>query len=555
VVVDHALTRDQVIKVGLSLNRNTRENLGIGGYNLPDRGYSQDQRTVGLRLQEAGPIGRRAFINTRLSTSFRKLDMHSATEAPAIVVLDAFAAGGAQNEQFVDLLQGYLASDLDYVRGVHSWRAGLQIDFNRFRATSRFNYLGTYTFATNDDYLQGQPILYTRSLGNPVNRYHNVQGAVYLQDDIRIRKGLTVSPGLRYTLQTRVDDRSGFAPRFGLTWSPFENGATTLRGSAGLFHGFLPLPLIEQTLRLNGDRQREIYLANPDYPDPGPIDALEIPTNRYVIGDFNLQRNLRYSAGVEQVLTPRVRVNALYNFVFQPQQPRGRNVNPLVDGLRADPRYANVIETVTDAEIRHHEVSVNAIVSLAAPGPASSTASFNWRRLTMNVGYSMTRARNNADGAWVVPPSGDIAHDWGPGPQDQPYRVQVLVTSTQLRHVTANLAYTANGGAPYTLYTGLDDNGDGFLNDRPVGVGLRSLRGDGQQTLNARVQYAVQLGGEAGPATGPARYRMNVFVSVQNLTNRQNLGGYSGVMTSPNFMRPTFAANPRRVDMGVGINF
>ena len=69
---------------------------------------------------------------------------------------------------------------------------------------------------------------------------------------------------------------------------------------------------------------------------------------------------------------------------------------------------------------------------------------------------------------------------------------------------------------------------------------------------SARVQYALPLSAAGG---GQPRYRMNVFVSVQNLTNRQNLGGYSGGMTSPFFMRPTGTSGPRRVDIGLGVTF
>ncbi len=554
-LVDHGLTRSHTLRLGVSVNHGLRQNLGIGAYNLPDRGFSQEQRNVGIRGQHAGPIGSHAFVNTRASWTGTHMDMHSVTEAPTIVVLDAFTSGGAQNEQFVDLDQALFASDLDYVRGRHAWRVGVQLDGNRFSATSRFNYLGTYTFANLDAFEAGTPLLYTRSLGNPVNRYGNVQGAVYVQNDIRLRPGLTVSPGLRYTMQTRVNDRSGFAPRFGLTWSPRQNGATTLRGSAGLFHGFLPLPMIEQTLRLDGERQREIYLTTPSWPDPGAVDALEIPTNKYVVGNFNLQRNFRYSAGVDQVIAPRLRINVLYNYIHFQQQPRGWNSNLLVDGVRPDPRFANVIEAVTDAEGRRHEVALNATLNLAPPGPAANRAWFNWRRLNVNAGYTFVRGRSNTDGNWAVPQTGNIDDDWGPAFGDQPYRVQVLVTSTQVRNVTAALTLLANSGPVYTMTTGFDDNGDGFVTDRPAGVGLRSLRGAGHATASARIQYALPIGGAPGSGGGQPRYRMNVFVNIQNLTNRQNLGGYSGVMTSPFFMQPTLASNPRRVDIGMGMTF
>jgi hypothetical protein len=133
--------------------------------------------------------------------------------------------------------------------------------------------------------------------------------------------------------------------------------------------------------------------------------------------------------------------------------------------------------------------------------------------------------------------------------------VQILATSNQFRNLTANVTYSATAGQVYNRTTGFDDNGDGIVNDRPVGVGLRSLRGAGQQTLNMRVQYNLTFASAAGIPSTQARYRMNVFVNVQNLTNHQNLGGYSGVETSPFFMQPTFATNPRFVNIGVGVNF
>ena len=555
-VVDHALTRDQTLRIGVFAGRQKRENIGIGNYNLPERGFSQEQKVNGFRIQEAGPIGRRSFINTRFSYQWIDLNMQSATNAPTIVVQDAFTSGGAQQIQVADVRQATLATDIDYVRGIHSWRGGVQIDGNWFTASSSFNYLGTYTFSDMDAYLRGEPLLYTRSLGTPEVTYHNLQAGAYFQDDIRVKRGLTLSPGIRYTVQQRVADRLALEPRFGFTWAPSAAGRTTLRGSVGVFHSWLPLQIIEQTLRLNGELQREIIVLNPSYPDPGLVSERTLPTSKYSYGDdFKLGRNLRYSAGVDQVLSPRVRVNFLYNYIHLQQQPRGRNLNAPVNGVRPDPNFANVIESVTDAEVRRHDVSVNAVISLAAPSPTLNQARFNWRRMNINAGYSLAYARNNGAGFFEVSPTGNLEDDWGPGPQDAPYRVQILVTSTQLRNLTANLTYSATSGQVYNWTTGFDDNRDGLLNDRPAGVGLRSLRGAGQQTLNARVQYAFALSNPQGLPTGQARYRMNVFANINNVTNHLNYGGYSGVETSPNFMKPTFAANPRNVNIGVGFNF
>jgi hypothetical protein len=51
------------------------------------------------------------------------------------------------------------------------------------------------------------------------------------------------------------------------------------------------------------------------------------------------------------------------------------------------------------------------------------------------------------------------------------------------------------------------------------------------------------------------RYRVSIYVQGQNLTNRANYVGYSGVLTSPFFRQPRDVSNPRRVDIGVSFGF
>ena len=39
--------------------------LGIGGYDSPERAYNSEDHSHTIRVQEVGPLGRRAFVNTR----------------------------------------------------------------------------------------------------------------------------------------------------------------------------------------------------------------------------------------------------------------------------------------------------------------------------------------------------------------------------------------------------------------------------------------------------------------------------------------------------------
>ena len=51
-------------------SHSTSRNLGVGAYDLADRAYATDNANFILRVQEAGPLGRRFFINTRFMTNW-----------------------------------------------------------------------------------------------------------------------------------------------------------------------------------------------------------------------------------------------------------------------------------------------------------------------------------------------------------------------------------------------------------------------------------------------------------------------------------------------------
>ena len=133
--------------------------------------------------------------------------------------------------------------------------------------------------------------------------------------------------------------------------------------------------------------------------------------------------------------------------------------------------------------------------------------------------------------------------------------MSVGVTSTQLKNLSVNVNVNASDGFPYMETTGFDNNHDGLLNDRPDGVGIWTLRSTPVWTLSSRFAYNVPLPAPPSSTPGPPRYRLSIYVNVNNLTNHANLTGFSGVMTSPFFEKATGVQNPRKVDMGMNIFF
>src|SRR5688572_1711485 len=124
--VDYALTLDQTLRFGYNSNRNSVENLGIGEYDYEERAYSTENSNHNLRVQHMGPLGRRMFLRTRLQVSVGDSEAQSALEARTVRVLEAFTRGGAQRAGGQHTRAVNAASDLDYVRGIHSYRTGLE---------------------------------------------------------------------------------------------------------------------------------------------------------------------------------------------------------------------------------------------------------------------------------------------------------------------------------------------------------------------------------------------------------------------------------------------
>ncbi|HKV99841.1 MAG TPA: TonB-dependent receptor [Vicinamibacterales bacterium] len=575
-LLDYAVTKDQTLRFSYNGFRFSERNLGVGNYDLPERAYSSDSYEHYFRMQEAGPLKRRFFISTRGGFSVVGGDQQSATAAPTIRVNDAFTSGGAQVTGGRHTKTFTLQSDLDYVRGKHSFRMGVLTDGGWYNSNDFSNYLGTYTFASQVAYDAGTPTSYTRRIGDPNISYFNVQVGVYVQDDIRLRKNLTLSPGIRYEVQTHLADYNNVGPRFGVTWAPFKSGKTTLRMSAGMFYDWLPANTYEQTLRVDGFRQRELNIENPDYPVPGVIGTTP-PTNRYVLGSsLAAPRTTRVSAGIDQTITPRVRVSGTYAATRGGSLFRALNQNAPINGVRPDEEFANIVEVVSDAHSRAQSASINGSFSFAAPSPTLQAKRFNWRRTSINAGYYAGKSENNTDGAFAILPGNTPNTEWGPAPGDIRQRVNLGINTSMLKNFSSFLSIVAGTGTPYSLRTGYDDNGDLIFNDRPQGVGRNTLRQPGQWTVNGNFSYSLSFGkrkvalppgisiissggglvaSAAGPPPDISRYRVSIGVSIFNLTNHANYTGYSGVMISPFFGKPQSVQGMRRVDLSINLSF
>ena len=572
--VDHALNRSHTLRGSFQQNDSELRNLGVGNYDLPDRAFDRQAGDSMLRLSESGPIARLWFAESRLQIRRTRSDSVSSVQLPTVRVLDAFTAGGAQQAGGRRATDLEYATDIDYAKKGHSLRLGTLVEGGVYRSDNRTNYLGTFTFTSLADYDAGRPANYTRRAGDPLVEYSQWQGALYVQDDWRARKNLTVNWGVREEFQTHLSDHWNLAPRGGLTWSPFKGGKTTIRAGGGLFYEWLDADTYEQTLRVDGVHQQDMVIVNPGYPDPSAGGASQqiLPPSRYLLADgLVMPKRALGIVALTQQISQTFGLNLGYTHTNGWDRFRGRNVNAPLNGARPDPALGNITQVESTATLRVD--SINAGMNFNIPA----------RRTFLFANYAFNRQLSDADGAFSLPANSyDLAAEWGRVGGIPRHIASAVMNTSLTKSLRIAVSASARSGAPYNVTTGRDDNGDTVFNDRPAGVGRNSLTSHGVWDAAARLTYAFGFG-EKPASTGPGggqmimirggggagdllgamsgggaenkRIRIELFASATNLFNTVSPVGYSGVMTSPFFGRPTAAGPARKIDVGMKIGF
>ena len=256
-------------------------------------------------------------------------DHISATEAPTIIVQDAFTSGGAQQAG----PRARPESDARVGRGLrprHPFLARRRPDVcaTGIAPISTTTILGpTYSAAWRRT--RRARLCSTRAASAiPTLDFFHARIGTYFQDDIRVKKGLTLSPGVRYSYQTRVADRGGLRAARG-----HHVGADQERqhDAARERRDF---PWMARSRHLVADRPLRRRASARRHHHQSVISGPGIRRRRAAgehlpVGDYKLNKNVRYSAGVDQRFSPRASVNVLFNYYHQDQLPRGMNLNPL----------------------------------------------------------------------------------------------------------------------------------------------------------------------------------------------------------------------------------
>ncbi len=291
------------------------------------------------------------------------------------------------------------------------------------------------------------------------------------------------------------------------------------------------------------------------------------------------------SIGFDKNLTPTIGMRADYMWTRGYRTLRSVNINAPVDGVRPDPSLGNISELSSTGRRAQDRITVG--FNMRVPS----------RRIFTNVMYQFASNRNYADSALSLPAdSTDPDADWGPSAQDIRHRLFVMANfplpfsdarrpqhaaglgpavqhhhrqRRQRRHgVQRSAGRACRATAPAARCSSPPTCGSPSRSTsaacsaaapracrwdrRPAAAGRR--RGDA-----ARPRRLVRGGGD-GPQMvimegSNSRYRLDLYVSAQNLFNRTNLNNFVGNLSSQYFGTATSAMPARRLEIGATVSF
>jgi len=575
--VEHALTPKQTMLVEYQRHDDSRENLGVGDFDLPSRAYTRRNGDNVFRTAVNGLIAPKIGNELKVQYQNTNTDVFSINDDPAVVVIDSFTSGGAGQQQNVRNRSLEIDDNMDFsFNKKHALRAGLQAEANWYSTTQLRNGNGTFTFASLNAYDLGLPNTWTQRVGGTPVEFAQYQVGVYVQDDWTINKAFSLSLGLRQELQNTLGDRLNLAPRVGFTWAPSK---WTVRGGWGIFNDWYDASVYEQTLFVNGVNQQDVVVLRPGYPDPyiGGIASETLPPSIIrAISGLAMPHLQQASIGLERTWGD-LRVQTSYMIQRGTEQLRSVNANAPVPGSgRPIEQVGNITQIQSSGRADADRLQVN--VNFAQPQ----------RRFFMGVNYTLAHAKNFADSPLSLPSNSlDPDADWGPAAQDIRHRVFGMASFGLPFKARAFLNTQFQSAAPYTVITGLDNNGDSVTNDRPAGIGRNSERGSASWNVGGRLSRSFSFGpprpatgGQGGPPAGPmirrgpgggdgggprmmmsafdpnaGRYSVEFYLQAYNLLNRVNYQNYSGSLRSPFYGEPTSAGPARRIELGMMFGF
>jgi hypothetical protein len=536
----------QSVQFNFNYGMNRREKQGMGGFALPERAYNGSGNNKSVYLRHVWFKSERLVQDISYNYSNNHDEVSPVTSAPSIDVVGAFSSGGFPEKSEFNGRTHNIRALWIYTGDRWSVRTGGNFYTTTPEQILETNFQGNFQFSSLDAFRAGLPTSYRVARGEPRLQIRHNEWSAYFQNDLKFSNRLTGFFGIRYEGQNDSRDHNNFDPRVGVAYAIGDS--TVVRAGAGVFHIRMDNWIIREMLRLDGTRQYEIVISNPSYPDPfqsGSVTVVPPASRRLFDAKLVTPYYTNYSVAVERSFPGNLFVSASLDFERGNRLLRSRDLNAPLPGTprdgsgripRPDPTQGNVwlLESAAISKWDGFRVSMRQRFSI----------------FSVNANY--TYQLNFGDASWDGPFSGpsnsyDLAADWARVPRHQ---FSGSVNSQLPLGVFLTTSVSINNGNPYSITTGKDDNGDGVINDRPVGMPRLTEIGPTYRSVGFNISKAFRVGKNKNSASN-----LSMFANMTNAFNNVNRGTPSGVLTSPFFGKSTSASNPREIEVGTRFQF
>jgi len=522
---DYQINQNHTLVARYSFFRASSENIGVGGFSLPERGYESTNGIHTLQLTET------AVINTRIVTEFRfqyiyenRRDFGN-TARPTINVLDSFIEGappvGLSSNPERRL---WFQNNTTFIAGKHTFRSGARFRHSKITDVSPDNFGGTFFFTGgNAPQLNAlnQPVrdasgniisqqissleryrrtilfqraglsaadirargggasLFSIAGGNAEAGTDQLDIGAFLQDDWRIDPSLTISFGLRFETQNNIERNLNFSPRLAFAWSPGASASrpskTVFRGGFGIFFDRFAEGFTVNAERFNGSNQLQFVVSDTSvldlFPNVPSIAALAADpsveqTIIRVAPDLREPYTIQSAFSVERELPYKTTLAVNFVSTRTLHMLRSRNINAPLPGTFTPGQTGSGVRPLPGSgNILQYESSgrlnQNQLI-------VSVNNRFN-QKFALFANYTLNKANSDTDGAQIFPANNyDLTTEYGRSSVDIRHYFFLGGTFDIPFGLRLNPFLIANTGRPFNITTGRDANGDTLFTERPA---------------------------------------------------------------------------------------
>ncbi|MDQ1611841.1 MAG: hypothetical protein QOG00_1772 [Pyrinomonadaceae bacterium] len=558
--LDFQLNPEHSVALRANGNRSTNDNSNdrISGFLQPSAAQLSRTQSTGAQLTDRTVWG--ASVNELRFSYVNSIPSATSALSPQVsVVRPNYSTEGGSSYSWARTVSWQLADQFTAQLGRHELKFGGDYTRQNVRDYS-YTPFGEYRFATNAPPQSTTPLDFTQRFGVGFVRYGQTLASGFVQDNWRVAPRLTANLGLRYDYQSITDDDNNFAPRLGFAWDVAGDGNTVVRGGAGLFYDQYYMYISRRFLLEGVDAKIRTYRFTNGQPGaPAFPDSLAVEPNRATeaIRDYVYlpaakllnPYNTQFSLGIQRTLSGdwTLTADAIHSRTLK--QQRVNDINAPTPFLRNVPGQTRA---VAQADVTRPFGTTYGGVRVRKVAVIENTASSNYDALDLGLLKRFSR-RFQLESHYVYSSALTTSMFFGetdtgiPNQFGLDERLERAPSDYHQRHrfVTHGLfempfqtqvsfVATLGSGLPVNPLTGLDDNGDGYRSDRPVGFGRNSFRTPMQASFDTSLakRFALREG-----------VRLELRGEVFNLFNRANFirlnNTYgNGATPDPNFLTP-----------------